>query len=154
MPVEPVLLSKVCTGCGDSKPISEFRIRDDRKGQPRHTRCHRCINDTTIKAAKRRRATDNPDQVKDRDRVSNLMRYRLTPDSFDELGRSQGWSCPICLVDISGTHQTTGKRSAHVDHNHGTGVVRGLLCSNCNRGLGLFGESEERLARAKAYLAR
>lgn len=39
-----------------------------------------------------------------------------------------------------------------VDHAHDDGRVRGLLCDNCNRGIGLLGESPDALIRAAAYL--
>jgi len=40
----------------------------------------------------------------------------------------------------------------HIDHDHTTGVVRGVLCKPCNTGLGLLGDSEEGLSRALDYL--
>jgi hypothetical protein len=53
--------------------------------------------------------------------------------------------CAICLK-IS-----KGKR-LHIDHNHNTGKVRGLLCNKCNRGLGYFNDSEYNLHEAIKYL--
>src|SRR4029079_10467296 len=79
------------------------------------------------------------------DRKSHLKRnYGLTLAAFDELLASQGGGCAIC-----------GKPDVdHVDHNHRTGAVRGILCFRCNVALGQFDDDEERVMAAAAYLAR
>ncbi|MFB7366858.1 endonuclease VII domain-containing protein [Streptomyces hydrogenans] len=56
--------------------------------------------------------------------------------------RDQGGVCIICLR----------APAVHVDHCHKTGRVRGVLCLNCNIGLGLLKESPDRMLRAIAYL--
>lgn len=64
---------------------------------------------------------------------------------------TQGGLCAICGGDgfvMKGCH----KMKLVVDHCHETGVVRGLLCHNCNRGLGLFKDSETSLVEAIKYL--
>jgi len=52
-------------------------------------------------------------------------------------------SCDICSRVV---------KSLNVDHNHGTGKIRGLLCGSCNRALGLFQDSIEVLKKAATYL--
>ena len=52
--------------------------------------------------------------------------------------------CAICRV--------TPTRRMHVDHNHATKALRGLLCTKCNTGLGLFGDSVTNLNAAITYL--
>ena len=59
----------------------------------------------------------------------------------------QGGGCAICQK----TPEENGRRLA-VDHNHTTGDVRGLLCTQCNVGLGNLGDSVERLRSAIRYL--
>lgn len=69
-------------------------------------------------------------------------RYGLTPEQFDALLAEQGLLCPICL-----------KRPAvHVDHDHSTGRVRGILCEMCNGGLGQFRDNTTTIENAIAYL--
>ena len=64
---------------------------------------------------------------------------------YDTLFKKQGGVCYIC-------GNPPGKKKLAVDHNHVTGKIRGLLCNNCNRGLGLFKDNGKLLARALIYL--
>lgn len=78
-------------------------------------------------------------------------RHGITADDYDTMLVNQGGVCAIC-----GTDQPGGRRSErfHVDHDHETGEVRGLLCNECNQGLGKFQDSVEMLRAAIQYLAR
>ncbi|SCF25014.1 Recombination endonuclease VII [Micromonospora purpureochromogenes] len=69
-------------------------------------------------------------------------RYGVGQKEFDELLAEQGGVCAIC----------GGADPQHLDHDHRTGWVRGILCFNCNGGLGQFRDSPTRLARAITYL--
>ena len=79
----------------------------------------------------------------DRDRYVARV-YGLPPGSYDAMLASQGHACAICRVTFSGV--------AHVDHAHASRTVRGLLCANCNRGIGMFADQPDRLRAAAAYL--
>lgn len=77
--------------------------------------------------------------------------YGLGIDEVEKLIESQNHRCAIC--DESGFKMHDGVwTSLNIDHDHTTGVVRGALCHNCNRGLGLFRDKEEILLKAVAYL--
>lgn len=76
-------------------------------------------------------------------------RYNITKEDYERMLESQGSVCKICGKPPRNTSQQTAV--LHVDHNHTTGKVRGLLCGKCNTGLG-FIEQEELLKAAKAYL--
>jgi hypothetical protein len=79
------------------------------------------------------------------DRKSHLKRkYGLTLDEFDRLLEAQGGVCVIC-----------GREGVdHVDHDHNTGRVRGILCFQCNVAIGLLEDDVDRIAAAIAYLDR
>lgn len=72
--------------------------------------------------------------------------YGISLGQYNELFSKQGGVCAIC-----GLQNKNGKR-LHVDHDHKTKLVRGLLCSPCNLGIGIFRDSIEILDKAKAYL--
>lgn len=73
-------------------------------------------------------------------------RYDITPDGYLKLLESQSGTCALCQWKPD-RHQRL-----HVDHDHQTGRVRGLLCRGCNLGLGHFKDDAARLARAAAYI--
>jgi hypothetical protein len=76
-----------------------------------------------------------------------LLKYGLTEEQVESLLREQGSCCAICRVQLE-----TGTRK--VDHSHATGKVRGILCHNCNLGLGYFSDDPDRMASAIFYLVR
>lgn len=76
-------------------------------------------------------------------------KYKITQEEYNALFLKQNGQCAICAK-----YQADERRSLCIDHNHTTGVVRGLLCENCNRGLGLFRDNTESLENAKIYLNR
>jgi len=78
-----------------------------------------------------------------------LREYGLTQEGFYKLLASQKGRCAICK-----TRNPKGKGTWHVDHDHETREVRGLLCHNCNTGLGRFEDSPETLEAAVKYLKR
>ena len=69
-------------------------------------------------------------------------KYNLNPDEYLEMEEQQGGLCAICETSTE----------LHVDHCHTTDKIRGLLCFNCNAGLGAFKDNSEYLDRAKTYL--
>ena len=78
---------------------------------------------------------------------SKLAVYGLTPEQYDSMYQKQEGCCIIC-----GEHQANLKRKLSVDHCHKTGVVRGLLCGNCNVGIGNLKDDPALLFRAIEYL--
>lgn len=97
---------------------------------------------------KRWRAT-HPDRAKASMRKQCLARYGLTFESFNVLLETQNGLCAICRGSLG--RGRVGSAVA-VDHDHESGRVRGLLCNNCNRGIGMFADSPTALVAAAAYL--
>lgn len=93
----------------------------------------------------------NKDVAKDQTRIRKLASYGLTPETYMELSASQDHKCAIC-GDPYGMESL--KHPLYVDHCHKTGEVRGLLCSRCNTGLGLFRDNPDLMLAAVTYLTR
>lgn len=72
-------------------------------------------------------------------------RYGVGINVIHDLLDTQKGCCAICHVDF-------GSTLYHIDHNHDTLVIRGLLCSNCNTGIGLLKEDEGIINSALKYI--
>lgn len=81
---------------------------------------------------------------------SNLKRFGLTLEGYNTLLATQNGVCAVCHCPETSTRHPNPRLS--VDHDHETGIVRGLLCNNCNRSLGLLQDNIETLRSAVAYL--
>lgn len=79
-------------------------------------------------------------------RLKSLRKYRygLSLEEYTKLVEKQEGRCAIC-------HQVP-KRSLQVDHDHRTNTIRGLLCVNCNRGLGYLMDNPDIIDAAAQYL--
>lgn len=76
-------------------------------------------------------------------RMYNLRKkYGLTEQQYTSMQEEQGGLCALC----------SRRKKLVVDHCHSTGKVRGLLCDQCNTGMGMLGDTEESLRRATTYL--
>lgn len=103
---------------------------------------------------KRRERARRP-EVKARKRETGRARlqwvkYGITQAHWERIFQAQGQVCAVCKTDAP------GRRGWVTDHDHGTGVVRGILCLKCNAALGMIGDSLEALRRwapvAERYL--
>ncbi len=121
-----------CTGCSTQKTTADFH-----RGSA--TRCKRCAT-TSLLAWKQR----NPRKA----RAQKLRhRYGIDMDAYDNLFAAQGGKCAVC-----GLPQAESVKPLEVDHDHATNAVRGLLCQNCNKCLGLFHDNVAVILRAATYL--
>ena len=89
-----------------------------------------------------------------RGRVDSFYRtrYGITYDDYLGMHAAQGGLCVICLQPERVLGNQGKVKNLSVDHDHETGRVRGLLCNNCNRSLGLLQDDPLLLARAFLYL--
>lgn len=93
---------------------------------------------------RKRRATPEGKRYKKGHDLKHM--YGITFGKFQDMALDQLGMCAICDTDLDMGFHT------HVDHDHKTGKVRGLLCSRCNLALGYLRDSIKTLKRAIAYL--
>lgn len=87
------------------------------------------------------------------ERTKDLRVYGISATQYEEMLKSQNNRCAICYKEETAKSSTSNKiRNLSVDHCHKKLKVRGLLCSNCNQGLGFFKEDPKVLAAASDYL--
>ena len=130
-----------CTHCKIEQPESEY-----------HKRKHK-INglDSWCKSCKKvyRHSyfTKNIEKEKRRARIKawKLHNIQISFDRYRELLEIQQSKCNICGIQLD---------VLHVDHDHTTGNIRGLLCVKCNQGLGQFNDSCALLTKAIQYLEK
>lgn len=91
---------------------------------------------------------NNKEVIKQTNKEFNLrVNYGLTIEDYNNIFNSQNGCCAIC-----NRHQMNFKKNLAVDHDHNTGEVRGLLCHNCNTGLGQFKDNIELMKSGIDYL--
>jgi hypothetical protein len=161
---------KRCKNCGVPQPLQDFYraagTKDGLRGE-----CKRCSSEdkrrryladreAAIARVKRwqqanpervnatQRARRARPEVKRRERAGHLKRkYGLTIEEYDAMLAAQGGGCFIC------GRPPRDDISLHVDHDHSTGAVRGILCFCCNNALADFQEDPALLRKAVTYLA-
>jgi hypothetical protein len=128
---------KYCSKCKEIKRLEEFPPCKTGAGDV-FNYCRPCFTEY------KRHEYDRRPDIKF---LSRLRNYGLTPERYDLMYQEQGGRCAIC--------GTLGQsRGLAIDHDHDTGVVRGLLCSRCNSGIAMLCHNREYVQAADHYLAR
>jgi hypothetical protein len=126
----------VCTRCRESKPPEAFAFHRTTKRHPRglQSECRSC-------QSMRRREELARDPMRNI-RQQVRQRYGLSLNDLAAMKVAQGGVCAIC--------GSPGR--LHVDHDHDSGRIRGLLCNRCNLAIGQFGDESELLRQAARYV--
>jgi hypothetical protein len=133
---------KLCSMCKEVKPRIAFYYMSDRKSHM-SSRCKECQNKATNTWH-----SLHPEKTQRIVRRSKLkLTFDLTLEHFEDMLEAQCYCCAICGIDIDDSRQDFS-----VDHNHANGKVRGLLCGECNSGLGMFKDNQQSLQKAIDYL--
>lgn len=125
-----------CNKCEKVKPASKFHVRPSRK-RGYHYACKNCHYQMN-----RKNLELKPIQVR-RDYL-NKWRGEYRKGVLQKYGDR----CGVCQTVI------LKEKERHIDHDHVTGVIRGVLCRKCNLGLGMFNDSPELLATAISHILK
>ena len=152
---------KACTKCKAVFPIDTFSLRPDgRGGHKRRSQCPSCESAYAktrdpkyvyrLKVASERRRRTDPEVDKAYKDATQRRYWRKQGINYDTVvayADARGWRCEICGVSLEES------RMRAIDHDHESGRFRGVLCSLCNKGLGLFKDNPKFLERAVQYLS-
>jgi len=148
--------NKYCGGCKSNLNIEKFSKSKYTKDNL-STQCKKCNG---LRGTKWRK--ENPERNKrnlqkwiklnhDKVKENRLKRYYgIDLKTFNLLWEKCSGKCEICKKKLIKIGRKSD--SVHVDHNHETGEVRGLLCCQCNHGLGNFKDDKNLLIKAREYL--
>lgn len=147
---------KKCIFCNLEKDITEFYFR--KKENKYHNQCKSCIkekNKTYSLKYKNEKSiyhkcyrNKNKNKIRLKENRNRLLReYNLTPEQKEQMIISQNFKCKCCLKDLNSLNSSR----IHIDHNHKTGKVRGILCQTCNLAFGLMKECSDNIKRLLEY---
>jgi Autographiviridae endonuclease VII len=143
-------MTYTCSKCKRSLPLSCFS-KNKHKKRGHEYRCKDCMN--TISRAWR---AAHPEKVKE-----YKLREKLSGSAHRTSIRKHGWDLSLEKIQELRAEARTGscaicglrtEKPLCIDHNHATNEFRGLLCRNCNQGLGHFRDNPELLRKAAKYL--
>lgn len=103
---------------------------------------------TRDKEAAKRWKLAHPDRIATYERRRTAKRYGITPKEYDRMCETQKGRCLLCRE----APKSNRRLRLDLDHDHKTGIIRGLLCDKCNRGLGAFGDNSRLMRLAADYV--
>lgn len=134
---------KRCSQCNKVKPASEF-THNSQSRDLLNFRCKTC-NSADHRGRYQRLTADERAHLQEK----HLKRtYGLTLEQRQAMLELQGGGCAICGGD------DTSSKGWHVDHDHRSGVIRGILCSGCNTALGHMRDNSDLMIAGAEYLRR
>lgn len=143
------LVEKVCSHCKQTLAAAAF-CRSSQNKSGLASWCKTCTASQHREAGYGKKWREsNPERTREIQRKSKYMRnYGITVERYETMLAEQDERCAICRTGTPGR----GRIYFFVDHDHVTNEVRGLLCGDCNTGLGMFRDSPEALRSAILYL--
>jgi 5-methylcytosine-specific restriction endonuclease McrA len=134
-------MMKTCTKCKVEKTLSDFYKRKDSPIgiMPACKKCHsikaKIYNQKNGYRAQKAQmsAYQKLEFVKKRRTLKRMYAYGISSEDYEKKLLMQNGCCAICKL-----HESKLNKTFHIDHDHKSNSVRGILCSNCNVALGMF----------------
>lgn len=147
-----LLGKKRCSKCEIVKLLKDFHT-DKRRPDGKKVTCKECYSRTYEKYYQEYNARYRKNYKKNRDQILKKNanrkykhRYGITTEEKEKMVLAQGGKCLVCKNIFKSS------KDQHVDHDHKTKKVRGILCNNCNFLLGAANDSVQLLQQAIIYL--
>jgi len=147
------IISKKCTKCEQTLTLEHFSKHPTAK-YGRNSVCIKCDSARVVawQRANREKTRARAQRFNQKESTKQYRRqwmlenrYGITQEEFDVLKEQQGGRCAICDTECE---------DLHIDHDHLSGKVRGLLCGSCNRAIGLLKEDPAVVRKAVEYLEK
>lgn len=136
---------KQCTNCGETKEFSLFtKSKNGKYGYK--SQCKACVAQTKKEKYRTIKEAGLYDPAANKNSMLKKL-YGIGIDEYNSMLEMQKHKCAICS-----THIDVFIRKLAVDHDHKTGVVRGLLCHHCNTAIGLLKEDSNLIRKAASYI--
>lgn len=132
---------KICSKCKEEKEMWEFGLHKNRP-DGLYNWCKDCVKENRTRNKKYERESQYQ------------KRYGITLYQYNLMLKAQGKVCAICKQPETRKQKSGVIQPLSVDHCHKTYKVRGLLCNNCNNGIGRLKDDPELLRKAAQYLEK
>lgn len=142
---------RICRGCGvqafTREDLEDF-VKDNRIKYGRDNFCKSCENDRTM-AKYYKDKEENPEYIRRRNVANNIRKagINITVDAYLVM-MEENKVCQKCKRKFKSANDK------HLDHDHDTHLPRGILCMDCNTGIGKLGDNIEGLLEALDYLIK
>lgn len=153
------MVFKACTECSQTKDLSAYYTRsrilkypDTASGyQSICKECYKAQRAVYVAANKQKCRESDRKRYKSKPEIFRAWNYKrnfgITIDEYNQMFTLQEGKCAGCS-----RHQSELSKRLAIDHDHDTGQIRGLLCQNCNRALGLVKDRPSVLVNLAGYL--
>ena len=137
---------KTCCRCRQVLSLDSFCSDKSRKDK-KHPECRLCQKKRSIKYRSKNKDFLNTNAMA----RHYLKKYGITQEEFLTKAKQQNNKCAICFIDLS-FDKINSLDKAVMDHDHASGKLRSVLCSGCNKALGLMKDNTDILNRSINYL--